>query len=218
MWRTQRRVRRGLRVVVFLAAVLVVLCRAAFAVASVPSNTVAPSVSGQTAQGASLSADVGGWSSDSALTYGYQWQRCGDYGAAVQADSPTGFWRLGEGSGSSAADSGSAGYDGTYTGGYTLGQTGPVGWGNGAATAFNGTSGYVQLGHTVQFDSGNFTIEGWFKAPALSSGFGSTYGLMIWSSGEVGGNQCPPVRGAAALAFASYWDFLRGQQQRASNG
>ena len=41
-----------------------------------PVNTVAPSVSGDTEVGSTLSATTGTWTGDPTITYGYQWQRC----------------------------------------------------------------------------------------------------------------------------------------------
>src|SRR5438067_11967982 len=45
----------------------------------------------------------------------------GNYATAVLADSPTGFWRLAETSGTTAADATGHGNVLTYSGGYTLG-------------------------------------------------------------------------------------------------
>src|SRR4051794_7424597 len=47
-----------------------------------PSNTAAPTVAGTAQEGATLTANTGTWSSSSAVTYGYQWQRCNATGAA----------------------------------------------------------------------------------------------------------------------------------------
>src|SRR5204863_314886 len=51
------------------------------AAASVPVNTVAPSVSGQAVAGQLLTASPGSWSGSPAPTFAYQWQRCDSGGA-----------------------------------------------------------------------------------------------------------------------------------------
>ena len=48
------------------------------------------------------------------------------YGAAVQALLPDLYWRLGESSGTVAADTGWFGNDGVYRSGYTLGAPGAL--------------------------------------------------------------------------------------------
>ena len=46
-----------------------------------PVNTSAPSISGSAVQGQTLSADHGGWSGDTPITYSYQWRRCNSSGS-----------------------------------------------------------------------------------------------------------------------------------------
>jgi len=48
------------------------------------------------------------------------------YRATVLADTPLAYWRLGETTGTVAHDETGNGHDGTYIGGYTLGQTGAL--------------------------------------------------------------------------------------------
>jgi hypothetical protein len=55
------------------------------AAAVAPSNTSAPSISGTTQVGQTLSADVGSWSGTAPISYVYQWRRC-DSGGASCAD------------------------------------------------------------------------------------------------------------------------------------
>src|SRR4051794_27081394 len=47
-----------------------------------PSTTTAPAVSGTPTEGQVLTATTGSWSSTTAVTYTYQWQRCNAQGAA----------------------------------------------------------------------------------------------------------------------------------------
>jgi concanavalin A-like lectin/glucanase superfamily protein/fibronectin type III domain protein/lysyl oxidase len=90
------------------------------------------------------------------------------YAAAVQADSPTGWWRLGETSGSAAGDS--AGSDpGTYRNGVTLGQAGLLSSdpANGAA-AFDGVNDHVNVPDaTAVSPAGSFSLEAWIKPASI---------------------------------------------------
>lgn len=82
------------------------------------------------------------------------------YRAAVLADSPVAYWRLGEASGTTAADE-MATYAGTYVGSPTLGVGGviPV---NTAAT-FNGSTQYVNMGDVFDMGTSDLTATLWFK-------------------------------------------------------
>ena len=65
------------------------------------------------------------------------------YGSAVMQDQPLAYWRLGESSGTLAADFSGNTRDGNYNGGVTLGQPGAVSGDPDTASLFNGSSGYV---------------------------------------------------------------------------
>jgi hypothetical protein len=98
------------------------------------------------------------------------------YAATVLADGPVAYWRLGETSGTDAADT--AGTNtGTYTGGVTLGQPGALaGDGNGAAR-FDGSSGYISVpdADALDFGNGPVTWELWLKRAAVSAGYQLIY-------------------------------------------
>lgn len=86
-----------------------------------------------------------------------------DYASVVTADGATHYYHLGETSGTNADDQGSLGtIDGTYTGGFTLNQTGIPGYTatNGAVT-LNGSSGYVALTTSSDFVPGTGLGTGW---------------------------------------------------------
>jgi hypothetical protein len=70
-----------------------------------------------------------------------------------------GYWRLGESSGTTAADSSSAGHNGTYTGGFTLGQPGAILGDSNTSVALNGTTGKVALPSLGT--ASDWTIQGW---------------------------------------------------------
>lgn len=80
------------------------------------------------------------------------------YTAEVLADSPIGYWRLGEAAGTTAVDAGSGSHNGTYVGSPTLGVAGLVGDANTAVT-FNGTSQDVLVTNPGAWFAGDFTIE-----------------------------------------------------------
>lgn len=92
------------------------------------------------------------------------------YDAEVLADGPNGYWRFGEPSGTTAADASGNGNDGTYTGGFTLGQAGALAAGD-TAVRLNGTTGYITVPDNALLDPGDtFTLELWFKRTAISDG------------------------------------------------
>lgn len=55
---------------------------ASAAIQYAPTNTAAPTVSGEAREGSTLTTTNGTWTSDSALAYSYRWQRCDSAGAA----------------------------------------------------------------------------------------------------------------------------------------
>ena len=95
------------------------------------------------------------------------------YAAAVQLNTPVGYWRLGETGGTIANDSslpappgGSA--PGIYNGGVTLGQLGPLSDGDLAAT-FDGATGYVDMGTAAALDVlTGLSLECWVNMTATT--------------------------------------------------
>ena len=92
------------------------------------------------------------------------------YGAAVYDADPDLYWRLGELSGSAAADSSPAGVNpGVYSGNLTQGATGVLTGVADAATAFGGTSGLVASATT--FSNPTVYSEAlWFKTTTTNGG------------------------------------------------
>src|SRR5438034_4548468 len=78
--------KRFLRVPVLAAVAVLVAASAASAVTSTstaaPSNASAPSISGDTAAGSTLTANPGTWLGSAPITFQYQWRVCGPGGAA----------------------------------------------------------------------------------------------------------------------------------------
>lgn len=92
-----------------------------------------------------------------------------DYGAAVFDQEPDLYWRLGETSGSTAADSGWMNNNGTYHGGHSKGQPGAVLGTSNSAVAFNGSTGYVASTNSFT-DPQVFSTEAWFRTTSTSGG------------------------------------------------
>jgi hypothetical protein len=88
------------------------------------------------------------------------------YPAAVLADTPTGYWRFGEPSGTTLLDSsGQVPADnGTYIGGVTLGQPGALSVDPNTAALYDGINDQGRVPDSNSLDVGNsFTAEGWIK-------------------------------------------------------
>jgi uncharacterized repeat protein (TIGR01451 family) len=79
----------------------------------------------------------------------------------LQADHPAGLWRLGENSGTTAADASGNGLSGTYESGITLGQPGAVG-GDTAAAFAGGAAMVVPASAALDLRSA-FSVEAWVR-------------------------------------------------------
>jgi hypothetical protein len=84
----------------------------------------------------------------------------------VAADAPAGYWRLGEASGTVAADAVGAN-PGSYLGGVTLGALGALAGDADTAARFDGIDNRVSMGDpsdgSLDFAAGDFTFEAWAK-------------------------------------------------------
>lgn len=85
------------------------------------------------------------------------------YAVEVEADGPTHWWRLGEEAGTTAYDAGNVRYDGTYEGGVTLGEDGPLVHEDNAAASFDGVDDYVTFGAGPLVVGTTYTVELWLK-------------------------------------------------------
>ncbi len=89
------------------------------------------------------------------------------YQAAVDADSPSFFWRLGEPAGPVAVDASASGSSGAYNGTVTYAQPGPI-TGDPTAIAVNGVDGLVVSNKTSSQSA--FSAEAWFKTTSTTGG------------------------------------------------
>lgn len=89
------------------------------------------------------------------------------YRDVVLADSPIGYWRLDETSGTIAADASGNGLDGTYIGGPTLGQLPLINTGN--SVSFDGTDDYIEVSSASLIITGDVSVELWMHPDSLST-------------------------------------------------
>ena len=131
----------------------------------------------------------------------------GAYDTAVNGDHPAGYWRLGESTGTTAADASGGNHPGTYSGSYTLGATGAV-IGD-TDTAVNFTGGYMQSTY-VQTSAVTYTAEAWIKTTASGGSIIRDRGVASGSSGKslTLGLNAPVCGGAGAPYFGVDSDNL----------
>jgi len=91
------------------------------------------------------------------------------YASVVGADRPVGWWRLGETSGTTAANQ-AGGSAGTYAGGYTLNQPSLLATDMvDRAVAFNGSTGRVSVPNGSVLQLRTLSLEAWIKPTSLPS-------------------------------------------------
>lgn len=88
---------------------------------------------------------------------------------AITAHNPVAYWRLGESSGTTAADDAGTAQDGTYTNGVVLAADG-IGSISDTAADFDGVDDRVDVSHHSDLELANGTIQFWFKADTLGTG------------------------------------------------
>ena len=116
----------------------------------------------------------------------------GPYPQAVDGDAPSSFWRLGETAGTVAAD-GAGDNPGTYTGGVTLGQPGPLAGDPTPAVALNGSTGYVALPTGYSWLANGFGVSAWIDPTAAGVwsriaefGTGAATNNVLFATGPTG--------------------------------
>src|SRR5260221_539662 len=124
----------------------------------------------------------------------------GNYGSAVAADLPVGYWRLDEASGTTAADfSGTHTNPLTYAGGYTLATNpGAISGDADSAIALNGTTGAVTAAKTPTAVTTNWSLEAWVNPSTLPQAG------MVAYNGQENLNGYGFAIGTSALASGSH--------------
>lgn len=90
------------------------------------------------------------------------------YPAVVLADSPAGYWRLGDAPGATSAAA-AAGTAGTVAGTITFGQAGALVGDADTAASFNGTNALVNLAAQNVAADKSFSHECWFKLSGVNT-------------------------------------------------
>jgi hypothetical protein len=89
------------------------------------------------------------------------------YSSEVLADSPVGYWRLDETSGTNAADSSGNSHSGTYNGSPTLNQASLLVSDANASVNFDGVDDYINLSNPSALRlTSAFTLEAWARIPS----------------------------------------------------
>jgi hypothetical protein len=105
------------------------------------------------------------------------------YQNTVLDSSPVSYWRLGESSGTSAADT-SGSNTGTYTGSPSLAQAGALAGDADTAVSFDGSNDYVTRAYTAALNPAQISVEAWVKP----TGGQNTWRTLVgsWASGGGG--------------------------------
>jgi hypothetical protein len=91
------------------------------------------------------------------------------YSQLVGTLSPVAYWRLGESSGTTAAD-GAGANTGTYAGGFTLGTPGLLTGDTNTAVTLNGTTGQVRVNSSTSLNPTNaITVAAWGNATTFNA-------------------------------------------------
>jgi hypothetical protein len=107
------------------------------------------------------------------------------YKDTVLDSGPVSFWRLGESSGTSAADVKGANA-GTYVNTPTLGKTGALAGDADTATGVNGTGSYVSVPYSASLNPAQFTVEAWAQWDGTRTANWRTV-AGTWNDGNTGG-------------------------------
>jgi hypothetical protein len=91
------------------------------------------------------------------------------YKDGVLDSGPVSYWRLGESSGTSAADV-KAANAGTYQNSPTLGKAGALGGDADTSVGVNGTSSYVSVPYSASLNPAQFTVEAWAQWDGTRTG------------------------------------------------
>jgi hypothetical protein len=148
-------------------------------------------------------------------------QTTSPYPAAVEADSPLGYWPLSETSGNIAADE--TGSDsGSYLGGVTLGQQPPLATSADTSAGLDGVSGTVQIPAAASISpSSALSIEAWIRPTAYPSSSNSIlrkdgqYALRLTQGGAVifrlwQGGTTYDLTSPVGVAPVDSWTYVAG--------
>jgi hypothetical protein len=127
------------------------------------------------------------------------------YTQNVLQDAPLAYWRLGEASGT-LADDAIGTRDGTYSGGYTLNQSGALAGDPNTSVLLNGTNAFVRVPQVTLPSS--ITLEAWANPTtypgdtALVGQWNGTSGSMLYVTSDLGGRVYMWINGGFISATA----------------
>ncbi|MBT0770538.1 LamG domain-containing protein [Kineosporia sp. J2-2] len=131
------------------------------------------------------------------------------YQAAVEADSPSLYWRLGQAAGPVAPDTSASLDGGTFAGGVTHGQSGAVS--GDTAVTFNGSTGYLSS-EKPRSSPSTFSVEAWVRTSTGSGGriigFGNNRGGIDFNGNATVSGQFDKhlyMTDNGRLVFGVYW-------------
>jgi Concanavalin A-like lectin/glucanases superfamily/Fibronectin type III domain len=130
-------------------------------------------VAANNANGSSVSSAASASATVTGTTYGYS--------AAVLGDNPAAYWRLGEATGTVAADATGQGATGTYFGTRTQNQAGGIFGDPDHAVTFDGSTGYVIAPSTAALRGATVSIE--LSLKKVSESANGTYVSKNFSPG-----------------------------------
>lgn len=131
------------------------------------------------------------------------------YRAAVLADTPVGYWRLDETTGTTAHDESGNGRDATYVGAFTLGQPGALAGDPDPAVQLDGATGEVDVGSVFDFaPSLPFSFEAWVKPTTIDATYRHVVTKMQYTSTffPLDGTYVVFVQGSPTLGFERWAD------------
>lgn len=123
--------------------------------------------------GATVNFDRNDSTMNASGTYSASWgarAANAEYITLVHNDVPLAYWRLGEASGTVAADSTGNARTGTYNGTPTLAAAGALSLDTDTAVTFNGTSHWVDCANPAALQVGTGTVECWLKTSSPGAG------------------------------------------------
>jgi hypothetical protein len=109
------------------------------------------------------------------------------YSQQVLADSPLAYWRLGEASGTSAADASGNNRTGTYLNTPSLGAPGALAGDANSAVSFNGSDEHVNVPYTAALNPSSFTVEAWVYPTGGQGSFRSIVTSRDYAPGQAKG-------------------------------
>jgi len=174
-----------------LVAGVVLVAGASSRTAVAPSNTTAPSISGSTSAGSTVTANPGTWTGTAPITYAYQWQICDGKGNACHdisgATSQTYTIKQDDQGNTLRVQVTATNSDGSKSA--LSNASGGIGAGGPTSSTAPRIDGTPAVGSTVTADPGN-----WGGAQPISYAY-------QWQTCDANGNGCKDINGATSQSY-----------------